>query len=79
MRGKKAKALRAMVGYNPNEQRTSTPGTLPVGQTVAVAKEHPRHAYHFVKERYGILPVGQMLSRLKAPPLTLKETEDAKD
>lgn len=66
MRGKKAKALRKMVGYVPTEHRPELPGdALPTGTTVMLPKDHPRRAYEFAKARYGMLPLAQMLTRLR--------------
>ena len=88
MRGKKAKALRAMVGYNPARDRTESPGEVNdftpfkdkngkmvrnKGVTVGINKEQPRSAYAFTKKRYGMLPVAQMLGKLKAGLPTLAE------
>ena len=88
MRGKKAKALRAMVGYNPARDRTESPGEIndftpfkddkgklvrKKGVTVGINKEQPRSAYAFTKKRYGMLPVAQMLGKLKAGLPTLAE------
>lgn len=83
MRGKKAKALRKMVGYIPGIHRPElarnmprrsasffsrllgemVPTSLPV--TVVLPKEHPRRAYQFVKRRYGMLPLAQLLGKLR--------------
>ena len=91
MRGKKAKALRAMVGYHPDKVRTEAPGEIndffpfrdkdgkmvrKSGVTVGLPKDHPRKAYAFVKERYGMLPLGQLLGKLKAGIPTLVEKEE---
>ena len=77
MRGKKVKALRAMVGYNPNRDRTEAAGELNPHVPVGLSKEHPRKAYAFAKKRYGILPLAQVLGRLKSGVPTLKEDKNA--
>lgn len=79
MRGKKAKALRKIVGYRPNKNRLDAPGLIndftPFidekgkevrnrGVTVGMAKDSKRKAYKFVKRRYGMIPLAQMLRRL---------------
>jgi hypothetical protein len=90
MRGKKAKALRAMVGFAPTRDRSDAPGEINdftpfenekgqlvrnKGVTVGLNKEHPRHAYQFVKERYGNLPLAQMLGKLKTGLPEVKEKD----
>lgn len=82
MRGKKAKALRKMVGYRPAEHRPELAVAMPSWRkqfldrigvlqpydapvTVVLPKDHPRRAYQFAKQRYGVLPLAQMLTRLR--------------
>lgn len=83
MRGKKAKALRKMVGYSPSQHRPELPRrplsrraqffnrivgdlqTYDAPVTVVLPKEHPRRAYQFAKRRYGMLPLAQLLNRLR--------------
>ena len=65
MRGKKAKALRRMVGYNVTADRPQLPGSrVWTGKTLRLPKTHPRRAYQFCKRRYGILPLAAVLARL---------------
>lgn len=80
MRGKKAKALRKIVGYHPNKDRLDAPGLIndftpfinekgnevrKRGVTVGMSKDSRRKAYKFIKRRYGMIPLAQMLPRLK--------------
>lgn len=69
MRGKKAKALRKLVGYSVTQDRPE----LPAGGwrsknngTCRLPKTAKRRAYQFVKRRYGMLPVASTLNRLRA-------------
>lgn len=68
MRGKKAKALRNIIGYSVTEHRPVLPGGIwAVWErgTMVIAKDHPRHKYQFMKKRYGMIPLAHALTRTK--------------
>jgi hypothetical protein len=67
MRGKKAKALQLLAGYHPHRDRLAPPPAATgkhIG-TVVLHKHSTRKAYKFIKRRYGMLPVGMVLQRLR--------------
>ncbi len=65
MRGKKAKALRLLAGYHPHRDYLSPPKGSFNPETVVLPKHSKRKVYKFIKRRYGMLPVGAVLQRLR--------------
>lgn len=65
MRGKKAKALRILAGYHPHRDYLNPPEGSFTPETVVLPKHSERKAYKFIKRRYGMLPVGAILQRLR--------------
>ena len=65
MRGKKAKALRLLAGYHPHRDYLNHPEGGFNPETVVLPRHSERKAYKFIKRRYGMLPVGGVLQRLR--------------
>lgn len=65
MRGKKAKVLRLLAGYHPHRDYLNPPKGSFAPKTVVLPKHSKRKAYKFIKRRYGMLPVGGVLQRLR--------------
>ena len=65
MRGKKAKAFRVLAGYHPHRDYLSPPEGSFTPETVVLPKHSNRKVYKFIKRRYGMIPVGMALQRLR--------------
>jgi hypothetical protein len=80
MRGKKAKVLRLIAGYSVTSQRPQLPAggwNVMERGPIRLPKDHPRRKYQFLKERYGMIPLGHSLKRSKATTAYVKAIGDA--